>query len=63
MASCALLCPYDQYRAVGVSDDTVGDAPHQEPSVPAQASATHHYQARAYLLGQGDYMFIRPSYP
>ena len=46
--------PHDQYGAVGVTDDGIGDVAQQGPSQPAETAATHHDQVGADLLGQVD---------
>ena len=46
--------PHDQYGAVGVPDDGIGDVAQQGPSQPAKPAATHHDQVGVDLLGQVD---------
>ena len=47
------LCrPHDHDRAVGMSDDGVGDIPHEGSPEPAEPSAAYHYQTSADIFGQ-----------
>ena len=47
------LCgPHDHDRAVGMSDDGVGDISHEGPLEPAEPSAAYHYQTSADIFGQ-----------
>jgi hypothetical protein len=45
-----------------MSDDGTGDASHERPSHPALSSTAHNYQARPYLLRQGNDLSRRAAY-
>ena len=52
--------PHDQYRAVGVTDDGIGDIAHEGPFHSAEPAAAYHYQVGVYLLGEVDDRFVSP---
>src|SRR5215217_6333765 len=52
--------PHDQYRAVGVTDDGIGDVAHEGPFHSAEPAAAYHYQVGVYLLGEVDDGFVSP---
>ena len=54
--------PHDQHGARGVTDNRIGDAPHESSPHSTKPSAPHHYEPSVYLLSQIDDLFVRPSY-
>jgi hypothetical protein len=50
MVIYTLLRAHDQDRAVGVSNDRIGDAAHKGTPQPTAPAAAHHDQASTQLL-------------
>ena len=56
-----LLFAHHQNRAVSVSNDRVGDTPHERSSYSAATPAAYYYQTRSYFLGKpNDFLVFSP---